>query len=365
MKPIRSGAAVSGLGLVAAICMSGPALAMDGADILAAASKKPVFEAPGEAFDAKACMEGKKVYVIPLTQENPFNVEIAKAQKEAADAVGFELTVSENQLNVDQWVQGISTAIAGGYDVIDIQGGIPPAALGPQLAEAREKGIKIATTHLIDVTQEKDPLVDGSFSMNYTLAGQLMAAWAIEKTGGKVNAVIIGSDEILPTGPFVKAIQDYLDANCEGCKHKYVNVPVVEWGSQIQPEVQSALVADPGINYILPIYDSMSGFVVPALSLTNREDVRIASYNGTPFILDMIRDGDMMEMDVGESLSWVGYASVDGIMRMLCDKGEITQLNTPLYIFDDSNVADAGVPATYAGYGEGHISGFRKLWGLE
>ena len=109
----------------------------------------------------------------------------------------------------------------------------------------------------------------------------------------------------------------------------------------------------------------MSGFVVPALSLSNREDVRIASYNGTPFVLDLLRDGDQMEMDVGESLAWVGYASIDGTMRMLCDAGEVTKLNTPLYIFDDSNVETAGVPATYGGYGDGHISGFRKLWGLD
>ena len=73
-------------------------------------------------------MADKKIYVIPLTAENPFNVEIAKAQQEAAEAVGIELTVSENQLNTDQWVQAISTAISEGYDAIDIQGGIPPEA---------------------------------------------------------------------------------------------------------------------------------------------------------------------------------------------------------------------------------------------
>jgi ribose transport system substrate-binding protein len=333
--------------------------------LVADARKTPTFTAPGEAFDAKACMAGKKVFVVPLTQENPFNVEIGRAEIEAAQAVGFELKVSENQLNVDQWVQAVTSATAEGYDVIDIQGGIPPEALGPQLAEARAKGIKITATHLYDVTQTKNDLVDGNFAMNYTRAGQIMAAWAMEKTGGKVNAVIIGSDEILPTGPFVKSIQDYLTTNCPDCTHKYINVPVVEWGSKIQPEVQAALVADAGINYILPIYDSMSAFVVPALTLSNRTDVRIASYNGTPFTLDLLRDGDLMEMNVGESLSWVGYAAVDGMMRLLCDKGEITELNTPLYIFDDGNVKDAGVPAGYGGYGDGHISGFKKLWGLE
>ena len=330
------------------------------------ASQLPTFNPPGEPFDAKACAADKKLYVIPLTTENPFNVEIAKAQEEAAGVVGLDITVSDNQLNIDQWVQAISTAIADGYDAIDIQGGVPPEAVGPQLAEAREAGLKIVATHLYDVTQEKSDLIDGNFAMNYTRAGQLMAAWAMDKTEGQVNAVIIGSDEILPTGPFVKAIQDYLDENCPDCTHKYINVPVVEWGSRIQPEVQSALVADPDINYVLPIYDSMSAFVVPALTLSNREDVRIATYNGTPFVLDMLRDGDLVEMNVGESLAWVGWAGIDAALRVLCDEGEVTQLNTPLYIFDDSNVETAGVPAGYEmGYGDGHVAGFRGLWGME
>ena len=355
----------------AAIAIGGSALAQEAGleaarSLIADAAQLPSFNAPGAAFDARACMADKKVYVIPLTTENPFNVEIAKAQREAADAVGFQLTVSENQLNIDQWVQAISTAVSEGYDAIDIQGGVPPEAIGPQLAEAREAGLKIVATHLYDVTQTPSELVDGNFAMNYTRAGQLMAAWAIVQTEGNVNALVIGSDEIIPTAPFVAAIQGYLDENCPACRHKYVNVPVVEWGSRIQPEVQSALVADPGINYILPIYDSMSSFIVPALTLSNREDVRIATYNGTPFVLDMLRDGDLVEMNVGESLAWVGWAGVDATMRLLCDAGEVTELNTPLYIFDDANVETAGVPAGYEqGYGDGHIDGFKRLWGIQ
>lgn len=53
-----------------------PALAQDG---LAAAkqalqkyTEKPVFVAPGEPFDAKACAAGKKQLSIPNSSANPF-----------------------------------------------------------------------------------------------------------------------------------------------------------------------------------------------------------------------------------------------------------------------------------------------------
>lgn len=327
----------------------------------------PTFTPPGPAFDAKACMAGKKIFQIPLSMTNPFNVAIAKSMSEGAKAVGFKFTVWENQAKMDQWVQGMATAVGEKYDLIDLQGGIPPAALGPQIQDAHAKGVKVTTTHLYDVTQPIEPMVDGSTRDNYTEAGQIMAAWAITHTGGKVNAVIIGTDEVVPTKAFVKAIENYLDANAlPGSKHKYINVPFPEWGTKIQPSVQSSIVADPTINYILPIYDNMATFVIPALRITNTQDkIKIATFNGSPNMLDMQREGNI-EMNVGESLGWVGLSALDAEMRMLCGKGKVTELNSPLLIFDKNNVKTAGVPADFdKGYGDADIEGFHKLWGLK
>jgi ribose transport system substrate-binding protein len=326
----------------------------------------PAFTPPGPSFDAKACMKGKKVFEIPLTMTNPFNVQVSKAMGAAAATVGFPFTNWDNQLKVDQWIQGMAKATAEGYSLIDLQGGIPPEALGPQIAAAREKGIKVSTSHLYDVTQKTPSTIDASAKTNYSEAGRVLAAWAYKQTGGKPDVVIIGSDEILPTGPFVKSIQDTLKSLCPECKQKYINVPVPEWGTKIQGGVQSALVADPNVNFILPIYDSMSQFVVPALRITGRTgSVKIASYNGTPFVLDMVRTGEV-DMDIGESLGWVGYAATDALMRALCGLAPVEVLNSPLYIFDKANAATAGVPANFDnGYGDSHIAGFKALWQIK
>lgn len=338
----------------------------DAEAILAPHRQMPAFTAPGPAFDAKACMKDKKMFVIPLTMTNPFNVQVSNAMAEAAGVVGFPFSNWDNQLKVDQWIQGMAQATAEGYSLIDLQGGIPPEALTPQIEAARAKGVKVTTTHLYDVTQEKSASLDASAKSNYTQAGRILAAWATVKTEGKPNVVIIGSDEIIPTAPFVKSIQETLKTLCPDCKQKYINVPVPEWGTKIQPSVQSALVADPGINFILPIYDSMSQFVVPALRLTGRTGVvKIATYNGTPFVIDMVRTGEV-DMDIGESLGWVGYAAVDVNMRALCGLPPVEALNSPLYIFDAANAATAGVPATFNdGYGDSHIAGFKALWGVQ
>ena len=352
--------------LIAAL--AGPAEADGVADskaLIAKYSKLPTFEAPGPAFDAKACMKDKKIFAIPLTDDNPFEVAILGGMQQAAKMVGFDFRGWQTQLSPDQWTQGINKAVEEHYNLIDLVGGLPPEYIAPQIAEARAKGVKVVTTHDYDFTQTPPAFLDGSGRTDYVTVGKLMAAWAIAKTDGKVNALVLGPEEITPTGPLKKAVLDYFKENCPSCKTTFINTPAAEWGTKIQPAVQAALLADPSINYVLPLYDSMSQYAAPAIVATGSK-AKIASYNGTPFVLDMMRDGDIVEMNVGESLGWVGMAGIDADMRLLCGQKPVTELNTPAFIFDKSNVATAGKPATFNdGYGDAHISGFKKLWGIQ
>ena len=102
--------------------------------------------------------------------------------------------------------------------------------------------------------------------------------------------------------------------------------------------------ANPEINVVIPIYNSMSQFVVPALRLAGKTgQVKVATFNGTPFVLDYIQSGEA-DMDIGESLDWIAYATIDGHLRDACGLPAPTALNVPFYIFDKNNAADAGTP---------------------
>jgi len=94
--------------------------------LVAKHSELPTFEAPGEPFDARACMADKKMFVIPLTNANPFNAAISQGFVDAAEIVGFELRDWETQMDPAGWIQGVNTAVAEKFDLIDMQGGLPP-----------------------------------------------------------------------------------------------------------------------------------------------------------------------------------------------------------------------------------------------
>ena len=334
-----------------------------------AARAMPTFTPPGDVFDAKGCMAGKKMFIIPLANSNPFNKAIGDAMAEAAEQVGFELrNWPVSSFDPSQWMAGIDVAIAEGYDLIDMQGGLPPEMIQAKVEEANEAGIITTTTHNYDVTQTPAGFLDHSTRTNYGEAGRLMADWAMVETRNNVNALIMGPDEVTPTGPLKKSIFDRLNQFGGNNKFIYVNTPFAEWQTKIAVATETAVINDPTINWILPIYDSMSVFARQGLNAAGRDDIQIASYNGTPGSLDLLRAGGM-QMNVGESLGWVGWAGVDSNMRLLCDAGDVPDLNTPFLIFDANNVdtsIGANGRAEYnAGYGNAHIPGFRSLWQLD
>jgi len=335
--------------------------------IIAKHSQLPTFTPPGPPFDARKCIAGKKVLSIPVSSANPFTKNIDIAETTVAKQLGFEWVEWQNQARPTQWVQGIEYGINNKFDAIDLLGGVNPAVLGPQIAAAKKAGLQVFTSHFNDTTQKLDPNIDLSLPVPYHYVGQVLADWVILKTNGKVNAVIVGSDEILPTAPFVKGITDELKTRCgPGCRYTYVNAPVPEWATKIQPSVQSTLIADPTVNYVIPIYDSMSQFVIPAILITGRKGkVQIATFNGTPFVIDAIQRGDV-EMDIGESLGWIARSVLDGFMRKLCGLPTYGELYVPFYIFDASNAKKAGTPADYdRGYGDQHVAGYNALWGVK
>jgi ribose transport system substrate-binding protein len=365
IRPLLGAVCLAG-GLSVAAAAATPDL--DAAKALVDAhTQLPSYTPPGEPFDAAKCMKGKKLLTMPVSSANPFTKNISLAMIAVGKQIGFQVTEWENQARPTQWVQGMEFAINNKYDAVDLLGGVNPAVLGPQIAEAKKAGIQVFTSHFYDTIQAPDPSVDYSLNIPYHDVGALLAGWVTLKSGGHVNAVIVGSDEIVPTAPYVQGFKDTLAKICgPGCKTTYVNAPVPEWSTKIQPSVQSALIADPTINYVVPIYDSMSQFVIPAITITGKKaSVKIATFNGTPFVIDAVQKGNV-EMDVGESLGWIARSILDGYMRKLCGLPTYSQLYVPFYIFDKSNAANAGTPADYdRGYGDQHVAGYNKLWELK
>lgn len=359
-------------GLLAALTMTTAASALAQDDAVASAranietySGIPEFVVPGEPFDARACMAGKSIMTIPSSSAIPFVKTIADHKNDLAGQLGFEHSQWENQGNPTQWIQGMEYAGNNGFDLISLLAGADPRFFEPQVRAAQAKGLKVVTSHLTGLELDAPAGVDANTAIDYKQAGKLMADWTIMQTGAKTNAMIIVSSEALSTDSLVDGLTEAFE-KCPDCTYEIVNVPIVDWATRIQPTVQGTLQANPSINYVIPIYDSMSTFVTPAIAITGKRDkVKIVTFNGTPFVLDLIRDGTV-EMDVGENLDWIAHAMLDAEMRLLCGLEPIVDSKVPLRVFTAENIAEVGSPAEASkGYGDAYVEGYRNLWMID
>jgi ribose transport system substrate-binding protein len=332
---------------------------------LNAYSGVPSFTEPGPSFDAKK-NAGKTVFNIDSSSTDPFFSAEDAGAKEALATVGVNFVNYSNQGQVSQWVQGINQAITSHADAI-VLNGQNPSQLAPQIQQAEDAGIPVIEEHLYEAGQ---PLAQGIKATAYapfTKAAQLMADYAISKTQGKVHALIVTSNDFLPSPLMQKAIeQEFRDKCGAGCRADSVNEVVTQWATGIQPAVQSALTQDPKINYVMPVFDSMTQYVVPAINAKGLQGkVHVATYNGTPFVLKYLQDGNAVQADIGENPAWIGYATMDQALRLMAKLPPAANEVTPLRVIDSGNVAETGTPPKLGqGYGSAYISGYKKLWGV-
>jgi ribose transport system substrate-binding protein len=331
----------------------------------------PDFTPPGPEFHTGS-LRGKKIFEIPITSEVPFVTEVERGMKEAAATVGAEVVVYKNQGIPTQWAQGIRTAIAQEADAITLLAQ-DPSSIGPQIRQAEEAGIPVIVLRTTG-EGERCPAdrrgrrygttcVPGPFEQ----AGRLEADWTIAETDGKGDVLVITSNDARSTDPLLRGLRGEFGRRCPACDVRFVDVPIPQWARQIRGEVQSALVRDPEIDYVIPIYDSMSQYVVPAIRAgAGRDRVKIAAFNGTPFVLKMLQDEDVVAMDAGENLSWIGWASMDQSFRVIAGERPVRTEHTALRVFDDGNVDETGRPPAFdRGYGARYKTAYRQLWGVE
>ena len=369
MRVVVGATAISG----SAMILAGPALAAGSCNTDYAKAQveeyklNQPFDAGGPPFDASKA-RGKTILNIQEISSNPFTQSVTAGLVEAAEKNGITVIDYPNQGQRNQWAQGVESAISRGVDAITLIGGtISPEYMRPQIDAAEKAGIPIITVVNEDLSQPAGYKVTARVAQPYEQAGRLDADWVIADSNCNANVLVLGSKEVLGWPASQHGIADEFETQCgDGCTVAFRNIPVAEWATRIQSETQSALLADQGINYIIPVYDGMTQFVLPAIQAVDAMDsIKIATFNGTPFALKYIQDGTPVKMDVGENNAQVGYAALDQVMRVLTGVGPIASGDTkiPLRVFDASNVDETGNPPVLGqGYGNDFIAGYDQIW---
>ncbi|GAB91231.1 sugar ABC transporter substrate-binding protein [Gordonia rhizosphera] len=384
-NPLSRRVAVAALGLSATIGLAACSGSATGSNVsdadastgiayaqaqLAKYENDPQFTLKADPFPMKD-IAGKTIFAIPTNSENPYNVAVDEESKKVAERYGATWIEYTNQGQPAQWSTGVEQAVNQKADLIILSQGIDGSLIKPALEKADAAGIPVLLTHTTlrgeSLPTDLAGLIDAYTDAPLAEANRLTVDWMIDQTGGKGNALIITSDEVPPAKAEVAAMQDELEKYCPGCKYKVVNVPVAEWATKIQPEVQSALSADPSINFVLPIYDSMSLYAQAGIKAAGKAgQVQISSVNGTPAVLKIQQDDGIVTMNVGESIPWLAWATMDQAGRLLLGLPPVADgaEQTPLKLITADNIDSTGTPPQPdKGYGTAYVDGYEALWG--
>src|SRR5690606_1210459 len=176
-----------------------------------------------EPFDARACMKGKSIMSIPASSAVPFLATINASETAIAKEVGFDFKVWENQGQVAQWVQGMDFGTANKFSLIDLLAGVDPNALGPQIKAATDAGTLVTASHVTGFDMPVPPYVTAAIPIDYKEAGKLLAEWTIAKTNGKVNALVLVTNEVPSTVSMTNGLKEAF-ATSPDSKYKIVDV---------------------------------------------------------------------------------------------------------------------------------------------
>lgn len=313
-----------------------------------------------------ASLAGKKIFSIPIDAKLEFYQVGEANNKRVAEEAGIEYKTFPADGSQTSYQQGFAQAINEGASVILLNGPLPET-LGPQIADAKEAGIPVVPLHIADPSAPANTDLPYEAYAPFNLGIELATQYAImDLEGEPVKALAIEASGTGPSSGMVEQIKSTIAEGPEGSEVvATINSQVPVWSTEIQPAVQSALLKDPSINAIIPIYDSMALFAAPAVTqAASGRDIGIYSFNGTPAVMNMVKDG-IVRMDSAEDPQWTAYVNMDTAFRAMLGVEPIPGASGPIRVIDESNVDETGNPPEAGkGFGDEYPDAYRAMWGL-
>ncbi len=334
--------------------------------IIDAAKEIPSSSDLGDPIDVTA-LAGELIVSIPIDAGLEFYQVGENAMQTIAEAAGLTYETFPTDGSPTSFQQAFAQAIAKDAGAILLNGPLPET-LEPQIEEAAAAGIPVIPVHLSDQSEPVLDITPYEAFAPFNLGAELSALYAVTDLGGEpVKALVLEASGTGPSDGMVQAIRDVLANQApEGSEVvESLNIQVPEWATDIQPAVQSALLANPDINAVIPIYDSMALFAIPGIEQAAADrNLGVYSFNGTPAVLNLIQDG-IMRSNVAESPDWVAYVNLDTAFRAMLGVPPIEKVSGPVRLIDASNVAETGNPPEAGlGFGDEFPSAYMQLWGL-
>lgn len=336
-------------------------------DIVATAQDK-VDELKAEVSDWPPPPEGpapaqnKKIAAVMADGTAEGAVRTADGVTEAAETLGWEVEILDGKGAPDTMISAMNQAISEQVDGILLIY-IDENFVGPGIEAAHKQNIPVVS--LLGGNKG-----GGDSGVDYDVAsreyaretGEAGAYYAIADSDDTANAIVVNDTSFVLGVERTKGQLEVLE-QCEGCQvAEEIQFQVADLTTKLPGQVQSALSANPDVDYILAPYDAAATFVAQGVQQAGRaNDVKIVSADGNIANLDMIRSGGPEVAVAANPLEWVGFVGVDDLNRIF-QGDEPVPPEYPLKLLTADNLPPEGEAWT----GDvDYVQLYKDHWGVE
>jgi len=270
------------------------AVAQAKADVARYAGPQTKWEGPTSAPKPDA---GKSIVYLSGDEQNDIAHLYGVYIKQAAEKLGWKVTIIDGKGSPTSWLAGMNQAIALKPDGIAMFA--DAASLKDPIKAGVAQGIKFVGLHAAGLP---GPQPDLNLFVNIQEdpreIGKAEAAWAIADSDGKARVVVLSHNEYAIAEVKSMATKSEIE-KCPGCKVlDYVNSPASE-AAQRQPQLTTSWVQRFGLPfYATSVGDNDWDFAVPVLRAggVDPDQVKLIAADGNRSAYDRIRKGGQYQV---------------------------------------------------------------------
>ncbi len=341
-----------------------------GDEVAAAAAAVQRYAGPQTVWQGpnSAPTPAKDMSIVYLSgdEQNDISREYGLYMKQAAEKLGWKLSVIDGKGSPANWVAGFNQAIALKPNGIAIFA--DAKSLQGPIRDAVKRGITVIGLHAASLP---GPQPDLNLFVNIQEdpreIGKAEADWAIADSKGTARIIIITHNEYQIAATKSGATQDEGKA-CSGCKVlDYANFPASE-AAQRMPQLTTSWVQRFGLPlYITSVGDNDLDFAVPSLraSGVSPDKVELIGADGNRSAYERIRKGNQYQtVTVSEPIELQAYQAIDEFNRAF-DKAPPSGFVQPPYLVTPQNVNTAGGDHDIFVPDNDYKAHYLKIWGVK
>lgn len=335
--------------------------------VAAASASVTGTSSPGPAIPDMAALKGKKIMALPGTTLIPTCKQDAETIKSIGDAAGTPVTMINDTGQISQWDSAIDLAISQHYAAVDYMCDDVPSLIIPELQKAAAAGVKVFGYALTEPVSSYPGLAGGTLEPTYSDYSAMLDQ-AFVATGGKpVNLLVISSVAVIGNGQNVAKLKAQVKTMCGSQCHVYVSdVEVPDWGTKIQPTVQTQLLTHPDINVVYPMFSGEYTFTLPAVEASHRNVIVTGAFGGGTPQVQLQASSATNKIIIGDMTSdpvWAAYEMYYQTMLDLAGQPmrPLNDTYTPNILITTGNASQV---LSGAAWGFDFVNAYRQALGL-